>query len=369
MRLCLIYNYAQHYRTSIFKLIDKEFDCDFIFGDKMSDVKKMDYSLLRGKVTEVHTRRLPGGWYYQPGLLSRLREDYDAFLMLAETRALSTWLFCLVARLFYPRKKIYFWSHGWYGKESRVETLIKKVLFRLPNGGVFLYGNYARDLMIKQGFNPEKLFVIHNSLAYDEQVAIRRTLHPEDVFRTHFANENPNLLFVGRLTKIKRLDMVLQAMAALRGKNQVYNLTVIGGGEMEESLRALSEELGLKDRVWFYGPCYDERTLGELIYNADLCVSPGNVGLTAMHSLVFGTPVLTHDDFAHQMPEFEAIKEGETGSFFKYGDVGSLANRISHWFAEVGNRREEVRAACMKEIENSWTPAYQLNVLKQHLYV
>ena len=40
-----------------------------------------------------------------------------------------------------------------------------------------------------------------------------------------------------------------------------------------------------------------------------MCVSPGNVGLTAIHSLTYGTPVLTHDNFNFQMPEAEAIEE------------------------------------------------------------
>jgi hypothetical protein len=92
-------------------------------------------------------------------------------------------------------------------------------------------------------------------------------------------------------------------------------------------------------------------------------VSPGNVGLTAMHTMVFGTPVLTHDDFPHQMPEFEAIKESETGSFFKYGDVESLADGISRWFDEKQDKRDEVRTACMYEIDTNWTPQFQLNVL------
>ena len=70
MKLYLIYNFAQHYRTSIFKLIDQEFDCDFVFGDSMGDVKKMDYSLLHGSVKESHTIRFKGGWYYQKGIPS-----------------------------------------------------------------------------------------------------------------------------------------------------------------------------------------------------------------------------------------------------------------------------------------------------------
>ena len=60
MKLCLIYNFAQHYRTDIFQLISETFNCDFLFGDSMADVKKMDYSLLSGKVIETHTKHIFG---------------------------------------------------------------------------------------------------------------------------------------------------------------------------------------------------------------------------------------------------------------------------------------------------------------------
>ena len=66
MKLCLIYNFAQHYRSSIFRLIDQEYDCDYFFGDAYLNVKKMDYSLLKGNVTEVTTKKLFGGWLYRP---------------------------------------------------------------------------------------------------------------------------------------------------------------------------------------------------------------------------------------------------------------------------------------------------------------
>lgn len=367
MRLCVIYNFAQHYRTSIFRLIDKEYDCQFIFGKKYLNVEKMDYSLLNGEVIEVPTKKLFGGWYYRSGIQKMLRKDFDSYLMLGESRALSSWLFCVKARLFHPKKKIYFWSHGWYGKESKAERFLKKIYFRLPNGGVFLYGNYARELMIQEGFNPEKLYVIHNSLAFDEQVSIRQQLETKPIYKEHFGNDYPNLFFVGRLTPVKKLDMVLKAMAQLRDKGKIYNMTFIGGGDIQKKLDTLASELGLHDNVWFYGPCYDEKVLGDMIYNADLCVSPGNIGLTAMHALVFGTPAITHDDFTHQMPEFEAIKEGITGMFFEIDNVDSLADGISNWFNEKSDKREEVRKACMNEIDENWTPQFQLNVLKEHL--
>lgn len=367
MKLCVIYNFAQHYRTNIFTLIDNTFDCDWLFGDSMVDVKKMDYSSLHGKVTETHTKRLFGGWYWQLGVIGLLFQKYDHYILLGETRALSTWVFCVLARLLKPKKKVYFWSHGWYGKESKIEAFLKKIEFKLPNGGVFTYGDYARELMIKEGFKADKLFPIHNSLAYDQQIEIRKTLSDEPVFTAHFGNNNHNLFFVGRLTPVKQLDQILEAMSICNERGQRYNLTFIGGGAEMENLKAKAGSLRLSEQVWFYGPCYDEKVLSSLIYNADLCVSPGNIGLTAMHSMVFGTPCITHDDFPYQMPEFEAIKDGITGCFFKRNDVKDLSRCIDEWFRSKGGEREIVRKACMDVIDKEWNPYYQIEILKKGL--
>ncbi len=363
MKICLIYNFAQHYRAEIFKLIDKEYDCDFYFGDKYLDVKKMDYSLLKGKVTEIHNGRI-GPFTYQTKILSLLRK-YDVFLMIGETHSITTWLFMFISKL-YNNKRIYFWCHGWYGKETKVERFLKHILDRMPNG-LFLYGNYAKNLMIREGFDEEKLHVVHNSLSYSKQVEVRKRLQITNVYTAHFRNDYKNLIFIGRLDPVKKLDMILTAIKQSEKFGFLYNITYIGSGQEKLKLETLSKELSLEERVWFYGSCYDEAVLGNLIYNADLCVAPGNIGLTAMHSLVFGTPAITHNCFKWQMPEFEAIKPGVTGNFFELNSVNSLSQAIDKWFNEKGEIREEVRQACMKEIDDYWTPEYQMNVFKIYL--
>ena len=367
MKLCLVYNFAQHYRAGIFKRMSETYDCDFFFGDSMSDIRKMDYSLLKGKVKETHTKKLLGGWVWQSGVVPLLFKNYSHYILLADTRSASMWVFCLLSRLFFRKKKVFFWTHGWYGKESRAESFIKKFYFRLPNGGIFLYGNYARNLMIKEEFDAQKLFTIHNSLDYEKQIEVRKKLSKTDIYDSHFSNSGFNLVFIGRLTPVKKLDMVIEAMRKCVDLGVSVNCTFVGGGTEAENLRSLVHEMQMEDRIWFYGPCYDEEKNGELIYNADICVSPGNVGLTAMHSLVFGTPVITHNKFPLQMPEFEAIVEGQTGAFFEYDNVDSLAATIQKWIREEGNDRERIRENCFKEIDNNWTPEFQMTVLDKHL--
>lgn len=367
MKICQIYNSAAHYRESVFLAMDLEFDCDYVFGEALGDIKQMDTSKFRGAITKVRNRFLSWGFYWQSGVQRFLDKKYDAYIVLGDTRCLSTWLFCIRAKLAGRSNRIYFWTHGWYGKETHLERWMKKRFFSMAGGGIFLYGNYARELMIKEGFDANKLFVIHNSLAYERQLELRHNIGYEDIYRRHFGNDAPNLMFVGRLTTVKKLDMVLRAMVQLKEQGHEYNLTLIGDGIVRKDLEKLTEELGLQKNVWFYGACYDERQLGQLIYNADLCVSPGNVGLTAMHVMVFGTPVLTHNDFSHQMPEFEAIHDGVTGTFFHRDDITSLSESISRWFAEKTDKRDEVRQACFLEIDTQWTPQFQIEVLKNNL--
>lgn len=363
MKLCIIYNFAAHYRQSIFKLIDNTFDCVWYFGKANQDIKKMDYSVFKGLITEVETKRF-AGLTYQKKILGLLGK-YNRFLMLGDSRSVSTWMFLLFSK-FIPRKKVFLWSHGIYGKESKTEMLLKKIVFGLADG-IFLYNNHARELMIKKGFKADKLFVIHNSLDYDRQLEIRNQIEPSDIYKKHFSNKNPNIIFIGRLTKVKKLDMLLEAVKLLKEKDKLFNVTFIGDGVERETLELKVKKLGLENVVWFYGACYDEWTNADLVYNADLCVAPGNVGLTAIHTMVFGTPVITHNDLKWQMPEFEAITPLQTGNFFEYGSVASLTEKIEEWFNINGIRRDYIRQECYKEIDHNWTPQFQIEVLKKNI--
>ena len=366
-KLCLLYNFAPKYREGIFTLIDKEFDCKWYFGCNDTDIKGLDYSLLKD-VTELEVRRLPvKPFTWQKGALALLNNpEFHTFFILGDVFSLSTWALLLKHKLRHRNKRIYLWTHGWYGKESAIKRWLKKRFFRASNG-VFLYGNYARELMIREGFDASKLFVIHNSLNYNHQKEIRESLTKTDIYRNHFGNDNPVLIFIGRLTVVKRLDLLLKVAAILKDSGKPVNVVFVGDGVQRDELSKMVNQLGLSDYIWFYGACYDEQRNAELIYNADVCVSPGNVGLTAIHAMTFGTPVITHSNFPYQMPEFEAITENVTGAFFEYNNAASLAAVTANWLKDNAARREEIRQTCFREIDTKWTPEFQMKVIRENL--
>lgn len=360
MRLLLICNTAPHYRSAIFQMMDRELGCDFVFGDKVLDIKKMDYSTLTHKVTEVHNLKLKS-CYYQKGVLRFLHSAYDKYIITGDSRCLSTWLF-LVLLLFLPKKKVYLWSHGWLKKKKGIDKLISRMFFGLADG-VFIYNNRSRLLMTEGGIKARKLFTVYNSLDYDTQLAIRNDLHDSNVYLDHFGNDNKTIIFIGRLTTVKRLDLLLEAVASLKKQGHYYNIVLVGDGESRSLLEQKTSELVLQNNVWFFGASYDEKTNAELLYNADLCVSPGNIGLTAMHSMMFGCPCITNNDFDHQMPEFEAVQEGVTGAFFEANDVASLATSIGSWFVKHAEDRKNVRYNCYNVIDTTWNLHNQIGII------
>ena len=61
------------------------------------------------------------------------------------------------------------------------------------------------------------------------------------------------LVWIGRLVPIKRVDVLLQALASARARGAPVRLAIVGDGELRDELRALAASLDLDDRVYWAG--------------------------------------------------------------------------------------------------------------------
>lgn len=367
-KICFITNYASHYHLAKWQLLAKTFEIDFVFEHDISKTKgieQMDLSKIDAKTLNVKNYFIQNHMIWQSGVIKlAFSSDYDKYIITEEITCISSWIVALIVKLSKHKKLYRGDGHSWYGKEGVIKRLIKKMAFHM-SVGEFVYGNYAKNIMIKNGLDKNKIWVVHNSLNHAEQLKFRGNI--TDIYKNHFANENPVLIFVGRLIDSKRLDMNLLALDYMRQKGFHCNFVFVGEGEMKTELMNDTISRNLDQYVWFYGASYSEQEISELITNADICVSPGNIGLTAMHSLVYGTPVITSNDFTIQGPEFEAVKSGVTGDFFTAGCVDDLSQKIMLWL-QTHTDREQIRENCYAEIDNYWTPEFKVNVIRNALY-
>ena len=365
VKTCCVFNIAPHYRSLIYQQMDKELNCDFYFGDKIeTNIKQMDVSTLKGFKRILPIHYLHKHLYWQKGAVSLLFKPYSHYILTGDFWGLSAWILILLAPIF--GKKTYLWTHGLYGKEGIAKRILKRLYFGATTAN-FIYGEKAIDRMVAAGYPKSKHFCIANSLDYEEHLRIRAALKNSDIYLSHFGNDDPVLIYVGRLQKVKRIELLLETVEKMAQDGIKVNAILVGSDVDGLNVEEWLDEHKLQDRVWVYGPCYDEEKLAELFYNATVCVSPGNVGLTVIHAFSFGCPVITHGNFVHQMPEAEAIMDGVTGAFFKEDDGNDLKEKIQQWISKTVEEREEVRKLTYQEIDRKWNPAYQIGVLKKVL--
>lgn len=356
-----MFNYAPHYRDAIYTKIDKELRYDLYFGDKVPvKIRRVDvtsYTNYKKDLKNIFLKNL----YWQRGAIKNLFKPYKNYIMTGDLSGISTWVVMILAKL--SGKRVYLWSHGWYERDRALKSFFRKLFFGLSHK-VLLYSDHAKQLMISHGFNEDKLVPIYNSLDYETQKKVRDKLTYSNVFTKKFANNYPTLSYIGRIQKWKRLDLLIDAMVELRKKDFHVNLVIIGEDTENTGLDEYIKANELSSSVWLYGPTYDEEVIGSLIFNSNICVSPGNVGLTAIHSLMYGTPVITHDDFGYQNPEVEAITEGVSGAFFIRNDSKDLAIKIQQWLQNHPENDARLKEKCYKIVDERYNPYYQIEVLR-----
>jgi len=368
-KVIFVFSMLPHYRRGIINalLSHKKIESKFIFSNEdPRDIKKIDLDSFEKKDLDrfIFSKNF---WfknkvlYWQKNVLKNvLQLEYDSIIFLGEMYILSTWLAVIFAKL--RNKKVIFWGHGLYGNESFIKFFFRKLFLKLPDLNL-VYDNHAKELMIKEAFQPSKIDVIYNSI---ETVK----LGPEynsPILNDFFSNKNlPCLIFVGRLTKTKKLNLLIEAVLTANLDKEYFNLLIIGAGEEIDGLRCLAIKGLERGFIKFYGECYDQNILMNLISKSDLCVSPGNVGLTAIQSLAYGTPVCTHSNFNNQMPEANSIIEGYNGTFFKENNVKSLLEKISNWNYSA---RETYKENCINTIKSKYNYNNQIKIFETHLLI
>jgi glycosyltransferase involved in cell wall biosynthesis len=300
---------------------------------------------------------------YQSKLISTcLTTNYDAYILYGEMHSLSNWIAALICKI--RGKSLLIWGHGLYGNEKSVKKFLRILYYKTAEYHL-VYNNRSRMFMIDAGFDSDKVFTVYNSLAH----YIHKKLYEEkdqnelDKIKSQLFPNNvslPVIIFIGRLTKEKKVSYLIEALSLSRIKGNIFNCLIVGGGQESDNLRKLSVSLGIADVINFYGPVYDEDKNSKFIMLSECCVSPGNVGLNAIHSLSLGTPVITHSNLFNQGPEAESVIQDKTGLFFEENNVVSLSEAIDSMI--LNKRKVKMEPQCIEEVRRHWNPENQARI-------
>jgi glycosyltransferase involved in cell wall biosynthesis len=172
-----------------------------------------------------------------------------------------------------------------------------------------------RDL-VALGLRSELIEVIPNGIELDKY-----TPGPPGV-----RSERPSLLFLGRLKRYKRVDLVLRALSRLVESSLDVELVVVGDGDHRSALEGEARRLGIEERVLFMGFVTEVEKLAQLrrAWLHVLTSPKEGWGISNLEAAACGTPSVVSDSPGLR----ESVVDGKTGLLVPHGSVDALAEAI-----------------------------------------
>lgn len=240
-------------------------------------------------------------------------------------------------------------------------TLKRQILSRLfkhisafvaiGHGNVEFYESY--------GVPKEKIFLAPYAVDNEFFISTSRELvSRKNELRVELGirNDQPVILFVGKLSKVKAPTDLLKAFAQVR-KCRAASLIFVGDGELRAQLEELARRLSIADVI--FAGFRNQSEIGKFYAMADVFVLPSVFepwGLVVNEAMCFGLPVIVSDCVGAAR---DMVRDGINGHVYHAGDVNSLADTLERVLADQ-TRRARMGLASRELVEaNSLSKAIQ----------
>jgi len=150
--------------------------------------------------------------------------------------------------------------------------------------------------------------------------------------RANFSSDPPLIVAIGRLIPKKGFANLIRACALLVERGRPFRCEIFGDGPLENQLRALIEDLGLREHIQLPGP-RPQHELRARLANANVFVLPSvpeaeggmdNLPTVIMEAMATGLPVVSTT--IGGIPEM--VIENETGFLVQPQDTAALVEAV-----------------------------------------
>jgi glycosyltransferase involved in cell wall biosynthesis len=230
---------------------------------------------------------------------------------------------------------------GYFGAaKARLYLELERALARVSDRLIGVSQATVDDL-VRLGVAPRERFtVLPLGLDLDPLAELDVASKPAARRELGLGAEEILLVFVGRVVPIKRLDVLLRALAQARESEPRLRLAVVGDGDERQGLERQATELGIAADVRFLGY---RRELRPVFDAADVAVlSSDNEGtpVSLIEAAAAGLPAVATD-----VGGVGEVVSAETGILVPRGDAAALAGAMVEMAADPQRRERCGRAA------------------------
>jgi len=227
------------------------------------------------------------------------------------------------------KKNSLWYTHRQVNLKLKIAEKLSNVIFTASSEG---FGVPSKKVHIMgHGIDTESLAVLQND-------------YPESFVGMH----------IGRVTKIKHIDIILRGIQKLiQSGAPITSFLIVGAPSTEEDkqymqfLKSLVRELGLEDIVQFKGKMKNIEALREASFTIN-ATPDGGMDKVVFESLVAGRPVFTSNN------AFYSVFEDNADEFiFDFNDPEDLKEKIEIFFK--GKNQKEIIERLSEKVKNEYS--------------
>jgi len=191
--------------------------------------------------------------------------------------------------------------HEYLGALGVVAAAIERITMRLPDHLVTVSAETARQLE-RHGIPADRITVIPTGVDL-------ATIASAPLSLQHY-----NFLYVGRLLEHKRVEQLIEGIAALRSEGITATCAIVGEGPEQENLAALRTQLGVDHLVTFLPNLPNHAAVFGLMKAATAFVLPSvreGFGIVVAEAIACELPVITTDHPDNRAQDL--VEDGVTG--------------------------------------------------------
>jgi len=203
-------------------------------------------------------------------------------------------------------------------------------IFLMQFDAMLTYSSRGASEYAALGMNKARIFVAPNAAAPKPTHAL-----PERP--PQYRAGKPIVVFVGRLQKRKKVDVLIRACAQISTNNQP-RLWVIGDGPNRNALQELANNI--YPRTEFFGARHG-KDLAQRLKQADLFALPGTGGLAVQEAMSYGLPVIVGEADGTQTD----LVRAENGWLLANATPDTLSELIDRALGDIESLRKKGEAS------------------------
>ena len=215
-------------------------------------------------------------------------------------------------------------------KSKLITKLLLKIITKVFNRSNLLLTMNPKCAEIIKGYGYKgKIKLLPNGTDLNSETELSKQIN-EIKEKYEISDDQVVLITIGRLVKLKNIDLVIDSCKILKEQGFNFKLLIIGGGQDEKYFKRKVKENKLSGEVKFVGRVYDATIKSAFFSLANLNVFPSfydTDGIVKIEAAAFETPTL----FAKGSVASSSCKDNVNG-YISEAKPNSFAKKITEIF-------------------------------------